>query len=109
MKRSRLFTGSVVCVVMLVLAVAGGVASAAPVPNARARSAAACVAGSPAPSHLSAPTFQRYVAFKDGQMERMMGGRAIAQASCQTSIKVASLMITRPSAYAAFKDRQAGN
>ncbi len=104
MKRSRLFTGSIVSVAMLVLTLVTGVASAAPASNA-----GACVAASRAPSHLSAPASQRYVAFKDAQTARLLGDEPAAQASCRTSIKVASLVITRPSAYAAFKDRQAGN
>jgi hypothetical protein len=104
MKRSRLFTGSIVTLVMLVLALAGGVASAAPV-----ASAPACVAGRRAPSHLSATASQRYVAFKQAQIERMSEGGDVAKAGCVTSTQVASFTILRPSAYAAFKDRQAGN
>ncbi len=104
MKRSRLFTGSIVVVVMLVLALAGGVASAAPAQNA-----GGCATSSRAGSHLSAPAAQRYAAFKDAQVEQMSGSGATASANCRTVFSVASLTITRPSRYAAFKDRQAGN
>ena len=104
MKRRSLYTGSVISVVLLVLALAGGVASAAPAANAPA-----CVAGSRAPSHLSAPAAQRYAAFKDAQVERMSESGAMTQPSCRIAINVASLTITRPLAYAVFKDRQAGN
>lgn len=88
---------------MLVLTVTGGIAGAAPVGAANK-----CVAGAPALAHSTAPASQRYAEFKQAQLERM-DDASNAGSGCKAVTKVASKVIRRPSAYAAFKDLQAGN
>jgi hypothetical protein len=102
----RLFTELVVSIAMLMATISSGIATAAPVADTDR-----CVASTSALRRLAIPASQRYLTFKQAQIEQGSAADALGSDTedCEPSENIASPVARGPLGYAAFKDLQAGN